>query len=465
MNFSELCKFVPNQWRAVECADSYRYFLFGGRRGVFKSYLLRWYLVRRLLMWAAQGFRGVRVALCCETLPMLVDRQVVKIETEFPDWLGEIKTTRRAGFGFYFRREYGSGVICFRSLDVPGRFRGPEYAGLAIDELTQNDEFISEGMSLFDVLRGSLRWPGIDDSFLICTSNPDGPGQLWVRKLWIERRFHAGLEKEAKQFFYLKGVVDDSSKHLLPQSYWDMLDSLDERLRRAWVEADWYVSFEGLVYAEFGADNLAHEFEFNRELSYELAFDDGFVDPRVVLFVQRDGRNVFVFDEIYDVRKQDDETVREVLFRCGLLYGVEVGDEIEYDKKIYSREEVPVDVLSAWLVEHEVVLPEMGVGSSEAAALRSRFRKADIPTRGGTHEIVAGIKHMRRQIVDVTGFRILRVLAARCVNFVSELTAGYRYRDSVGGRTVVKADRPQDKDNHGCDALRYWLWLRVSRLE
>lgn len=246
MNFSELCQFRPQQWDATKAADAYRYFLFGGRRGVKKSYWLRWYGLRRLLRWGAAGYRNVRVMLACEDFPKLIDRQVAKIETEFPKWLGEVKTTRVDGFAFHLRPQYGGGKLCFRSLDKPKGYRGAEWAGILIDELTMHQEFVEPEIRFFDVLDGSLRWPGISDSFLATTSNPDGPGQIWVREFFIEKKLPGRRQGSEAKFCYLPGTREDDD--LLPLEYWQAIESVGENLYRAWVEGDWYVDFSGYIF-------------------------------------------------------------------------------------------------------------------------------------------------------------------------------------------------------------------------
>lgn len=461
MKFSDLCRFTAKQWEATEAADSHRYFLYGGRRGVLKSYWLRWYCLRRLLDWAARGFRDVEVALACESLPMLRDRQIKKIKKEFPKWLGEVKTTQDRGYGFHLWPEYGNGLLAFRSLDDQKRFRGPEWAGIAIDELTQNAEMLDREMSLFDVLRGGLRWPGLSDVFLATTSNPDGVGQVWTRRLFIECDLPGELEPERDQFFYLKGEVEEEAKHLLPQSYWDMLNTLSPSLKKAWVDADWYVNFEGVVYSEFGAENILHDYRPNLQASLELAFDDGFVDPRAVLFIQNTGREIVVFDELYKSRQQDDDCIREIFEKCIGYSGKEVPDVIDVAGILQRWSVSPVFACSEWCEKNGVWMPEIAVGSSEAAEFMARLRSANIAARGGTHDVVDGIKHVRRQIVDTGGVRSLKVVAHQCPNFISELTSGYQYPSKV------KADneKPQDGNDHACDAFRYWAWMRVSRVE
>lgn len=451
MKFSDLCRFTPKQWEATQAADTHKYFLYGGRRGVLKSYWLRWYCLRRLLDWAARGFRNVEVALVCESLPMLRDRQIKKIESEFPRFLGEIKETKSRGYGFHIFPEYGNGLLAFRSLDDQKRFRGPEWAGIAIDELTQNVEFLSRGMTLFDVLRGSLRWPGLDDTFLATTSNPDGIGQIWVRKFFIERDVPVELEPQRQKFFYLKGEVEPEAKHLLPQSYWDMLNTLSPSLKKAWVDADWYVNFEGVVYSEFGADNILHDYSPDLTKTFELAFDDGFVDPRAILFIQNTGREIVVFDELYKSRQQDDDCIREILSKC-----------VGYSGKVCPDwwPVSPVSKCAEWCDAEKVWLPEIAIGSSEAAEFMARLRSANIVARGGTHEVVEGIKHVRRQIVDAAGVRSLKVVAHRCSNFISELTSSYQYPSKVRSDN----EKPADGNDHACDAYRYWNWIRVSHL-
>lgn len=246
MKFSELCKFTEKQWEATRLADSHRYFLFGGKRGVKKSYWLRWHGLRSLLRWGALGHRNVRIMLACEDYPKLVDRQVNKIESEFPRWLGEIKTTRVDGFAFHLKPQYGSGKMCFRSLDKPKNYRGSEWAAILIDELTMHAEYLEAEIRFFDVLDSSLRWPGIENSFFAAVSNPDGPGQIWVREFFIEKKLPERRQALADKFCYLPGVRENDG--LLPQSYWDAIESVGDSLYQAWVEGDWYVEFGGYTF-------------------------------------------------------------------------------------------------------------------------------------------------------------------------------------------------------------------------
>ena len=188
--FSALCKFTPKQWVAVEAADRYRFALFGGSRGPGKSYWLRWYAIRQLIALAGMGITGAVWGLFCETYPELQDRQINKIAREFPVWLGTLKETRTLGLGYYLHPQYGGGVLALRNLDDPNKYKGAEFIGLSIDELTRIP------MNKFDILRGSMRWPGVDRTQFCAATNPDGRYAEWVRQLWIEQKFEGEGFKE-----------------------------------------------------------------------------------------------------------------------------------------------------------------------------------------------------------------------------------------------------------------------------
>lgn len=449
MTFSELCGFSEKQWQATEVADRHRYTLFGGTRGPGKSYWLRWALIRRLLRWGAQGFRNVRVGLFCEDYPSLTERQINKIATEFPGWMGELKDTRNDGLCFFLRPRYGSGKIALRNLDDPSKYQSAEFAGIAIDELTKNR------VNVFDELRGSLRWPGIADTFWIAASNPNGVGQKWVREYFIEHQLPTNLVGKENQFAFVPGSPHDNPH--LDVSYWEMLDTLPDKLRQAWRDGNWYVTFEGVVYAEFGAENLTDE-EPDPNLPIELAVDDGYIDARAILFIQRTGTRVLIFDELYHSHHLAETCVREVLLKCIAHSGKVLPDDLQGASN---------EAVSLWCSgtddekdpKPRVRLPEIAVGSPEAKELQQRFRQANIPYRAQPHEVVEGIKVVRRLICDGQGVRSLKV-HQRVKNFIWELTEGYQYPKD-GSR--ADSEKPLDGDDHANDAFRYWAWVRARR--
>ena len=419
--FSDLCQFWPKQWKATETADAHKYTLFGGSRGPGKSYWLRWYAVRRLIKWAAQGHRGVRIMLGSEDYPALYDRHIVKIQTEFPDWLGEYSVGYRE---FRLADAYGGGVIALRNLDDPMKYMSAEFAGILIDELGKNK------YSTFNILRGSLRWPGIDDSFFVGASNPT---PNWVRDLWVKRDFPEELQDAADDFAFVSALPDDNPA--LDESYWRMLETLPTHLNRAWRHGDWFVAMPGIVYSEFDEQNLLPEdWEPDPETPIELAFDDGYVDPRAILFIQKTGTHIYVFDEIYESRRLAEQSVERVIEITAQHFGWADDDQTRPNN-----------------------LPEIAVGSPEAKELQRRFRRADIPARHKSHKVVEGIKVVRQHIRDGQGYRTLLV-HPRCRNFIDEITTRYQYPEEGSRRDDEK---PLDGNDHACDAYRYWAYLRA----
>ena len=418
LRFSDLCGFTQKQWQATEAADTHRYTLFGGSRGPGKSRWLRWWLLRFVLMHSANG-RPVDVMLACEDYPSLVGRQVTKIEEEFPTSLGRVRSTATKGFGFHLVN--GSSIL-LRNLDDASKYQSAEFAAIGVDELTRNSE------RTFNVLRASLRWPGIDDTRFVAASNPDAN---WVRSYWIERRLPDELAPMANDFAFVAALPGDNPH--LPDSYWQELNTLSGALRQAWLHGDWYAGVEGLVLENFTDENIVEQGVVN-DAPFEIAIDDGYIDPRATLFIQRrkDG-SVFVFDELYQTKTLEEKTIADI-------------------KAVCER--------------HGLGLPELAAVSHEAVALRSRLRSADIPARNwlavkagaGESTRVQAIQMTRALINDGQGRRSLFV-HRRCVNLLNEIRSGWVYPE---GRRGVN-EHPADGNDHACDALTAWVWMRMRR--
>jgi hypothetical protein len=376
------------------------------------------------MRWAATGIPSVKVGLFCEDYPSLQDRQISKL-AHFPDWLGELKQTKEDGLGFHLHKAYGGGSVLLRNLQDATRYQSAEFAGIAIDELTKNP------LNTFDDLRGSLRWPGVDDTFFVAATNPNGRYFKWVRQAWVERDFTGPIEhldSIADQFAYVKALPEDNP--YLEDDYWTMLNSLPHRLRDAWRDGSWYVAVEGLVFDTFTEANLTDE-EMDPEQPYELGIDDGYIDPRATLFIQKRDNHILVFDELYETKTLEEETVEHIKAKAEGYGG----------------------------------LPEIAAVSHEAISLQRRLREADIParnwmavrapSRGSTR--LQAIQKTRALICDGNNYRALRI-HSRCKNLIDEITTGYRNKEDPGGGYQ---DQPEDGNDHACEALEGWVWLRV----
>lgn len=421
VRFSELCQWTDKQKLATKAADAHRYTLYGGSRGPGKSYWLRWYLLRQLLRFAANGVRGVDVMLACEDYPSLINRQVNKIEREFPLWLGSVQTSKTKGLGFHLKPEYGGGSILFRNLDDPSRYQSAEFAIIAIDELTKNP------VKTFDILRGSLRWPGVARTQFVAATNPE---PNWVRDYWIERNFPPELGAFADEFAFVAGLPTDNPH--LSEVYWQELSTLSGALRQAWLYGDWYAAVEGLVYENFSEANIMEQ-EPNPDRLWELAIDDGYIDPRATLFIQRlHNGDVFVFDELYETKTLEEATIEHIANKAA---------------------------------DYGLTLPDVAVVSHEAVALRDRLQSANIAAQnwlaqkvgGGKSTRLAAITLTRQLICDGQGHRSILV-HPRCRNLLDEIRAGYKYPE---GKQGLEAE-PDDGHDHACQALESWVWARMQ---
>ena len=436
--FSQMCGFTEKQWLATETADTHKYTLFGGARGPGKSYWLRWYCLRFLLRCAQGGLRNVRVMLASEDYPSLRERQISKIEVEFPKWLGVYHISSAE---FRLHPPYGSGVIALRNLDDAAKYQSAEFALMAVDEVTKNPERV------FHILRGSLRWPGIPNTKLIAASNPE---PNWVRSYWIEHNLPQEMRGQEEQFAFVPALPDENP-HLTVE-YWDVLSSIPGGLGQAWRYGNWYASVEGLVYENFSPENIVST-EANLNQPFEIAVDDGYIDPRAILFIQElPGGDILIFDELYQTKKLEEQSIKDVMAKC-----------IEHAGK-----SLPDGWGVMGLAECErrcrtvgAPLPRMAVVSHEAVALRDRMTAAGIkavnwlnrqnPERGSTR--LAAVTLTRSLFCDANGHRAIRI-HRRCRNLLGEISSGYRYPEGKHGL----GSEPEDGNDHATQALETWVW-------
>jgi phage terminase large subunit len=123
--------------------------------------------------------------LACENYPALQDRQLSKIGTEFPPWLGKLYESHKLYGRCFILVQWGGGVICFRNLDDPSKYASSEFAFILVDELTKNSKIV------FTFLRTRLRWPGLPDveCQFVGATNPGSVGHGWVKALWMDKIF------------------------------------------------------------------------------------------------------------------------------------------------------------------------------------------------------------------------------------------------------------------------------------
>ena len=306
IKFSDLANFIPKQKLAYATSQKKRYTLYGGARGGAKSRLVRWRALGHLLQHA-KTHPGLEVGVFCETYRVLRDRMIKPMLREFPKSLG---TYNDQNHEFKLDPAYGGGVIAFRNLDETTNYLGVEFAGIFVDQLEQSPP------QVFLDLVGSLRWPGLEFLPFLASANPGGIGHLWVKQLWIDRRYEGDLAPFAEfqdDFAFVKALPTDNP-YLSPQ-YWTYLRSQPPRRQRAWIYGEWDV-FEGQVFSEW--TESTHVIDHRTKGPGWRLFagcDWGIKDQGVVAILGTDGRRLEAVGE-YLFRETD---ARQVGYECGLM--------------------------------------------------------------------------------------------------------------------------------------------------
>lgn len=314
IKWSDYCQFTPRQIEARNALLSgKRFLLYGGALGGGKSYFLRWMLLERLMeLYVKFDLRNVTVMLACEDYPSLKDRQLQKIELEFPSWVGSLRHDHKTyGRSFVLDPLYGGGAICFRNLDDPSKYQSAEFAAIAVDELTKNT------YDTFTHLRSRLRWPGLPDleTWFIAGTNPGGIGHAWVRQLWIDRLFpEEWLEPIdfSPNFAFIPSKADDNPH--LDSAYWSTLQTLPPNLRAAFRDGSWDV-FVGQAFPEFSRE--AHGYKWDGKVPQGspvyMTLDWGYGKPFSVIWWYTDGDGrLYAFNEWYGWNGVPDSGLRMV---------------------------------------------------------------------------------------------------------------------------------------------------------
>lgn len=264
---------------------------------------------------------GINMGLFSSTYATLKDRQITKIQSEFPAWLGTLKETKAQGYCFYIRPEWGGAVISLRNLDEAEKYKSAEFGFIAVDELTEHP------VETFDILRGSLRWPGLEKPVFVAGTNPDGIGNEWCFNYFIDKKYPKELEDEADQFVFIQSLPTDNPH--LPASYWKMLKTLPDDLRKAWLEGDWKV-FKGRAFKEFNRKaHVLPQQEIPAHWTRLIGIDWGYRAPFCALFAARDpdtGR-VIIYKELYQSELTDRQQARKIL---------DMSDDLELEALRYA---------------------------------------------------------------------------------------------------------------------------------
>jgi phage terminase large subunit len=411
---------TPRQREAFAATLTSQFFLYGGAMGGGKSYFLRWWCIRECIrLFAQYGVRGVRIGLFSMDYPTLLDRQISKMVFEIPEYIGKIQKTQTDGFNLTLVSGLGGGTVALRNLDNPSKYNSAEFAGIAIEELTENPEVI------FHELRKRIRWPGIPaaDMHFVAAANPGGIGHAWVKKLWIDRDFPREMKSLADLFAYVPAKAQDNP-HLDP-AYYEQLLSLPEEMRKAYAEGSWDI-FAGQYFKEWRKDvHVVEPFAIPWHWKIERSSDWGESAPCAHLWTATDPEGYsYVIKEVYGPGMRVQEQASRIL-------------EFEQGKNV---QRFGILDSACWDV----------TGRAESIAEQFQgFGISNAPSAKGPGSRVAGWNMVRQALAVGAGGNPpkLRVFST-CSNLIRTLPA-----------MVHDKLKPEDLDtkaeDHACDALRY----------
>lgn len=291
---------VPNKKQKEFFDSRAKYTAYGGARGGGKSWALR-----RKLVGLCLRYPGI----CC----IIIRRSYAELEgNHVLPFLREYGALMRYSEGektFHF--ENGS-VIKLGYCSSPRdslRYQGQEFDIIAIDEATQLRE------EQFEIFKACLRGVNPYPKRMYLTCNPGGVGHAWVKRLFVDRSFRAG--ESPKDYLFIPAQVYDNP--VLTESspdYVRQLETLPEKLRKAWLEGSWDV-FEGQFFPEFDPEIHVRRFTVAKEdIQYFAALDYGF-DMLAALLIghDRDG-TIYVLREVCQSSLTLSQAAQEVAELC-----------------------------------------------------------------------------------------------------------------------------------------------------
>lgn len=242
----------------------------------------------------------------------------------------------------------------------------------------------------------------------------------------LNTEFEMYQNKDARQFTLW------NTKPMLPwqtPEYYDQERSSLDQSEFDRVHRNQWQTYQGRIYPTFGMENITDEADFNpaKGVIY-WACDDGYAygkgpgsesyHPRVVLLAQKNSLGgLDIFAEYYETGVDNyEQTIDDVL-------------KLGYPK------------------------PEAAYIDSSAPMFGAVLFRRGIYAVGASHDVIEGIKNVRRYIVDAKGVRLLRI-HSRCIQLNREMRV-YRHADTTGSKSGEQS--PKKMDDHGPDAARYLL--------
>lgn len=413
------------------CKSKFLYTLYGGMRGGGKSFVLRIKLIDLALKYP-----GIHILIMRRTYPELEENHVkpLKILLKHKQE-GELARYNEKNKEFIF--ENGSIIklgSCQHEKDIDV-YQGHQYQVIAIDEATHFTEYmfmrLTECLRLDSVLMSTdkeyeEKWKNFKCRMYL-TANPGGVGHLWVKRLFIDKKYK-NKEKPENYCYIPCSVFENKFIVENDPEYIERLEALPEKERKAMLEGDWNV-FEGLYFEEF--DEALHVYD-PQEIQIQPNFRkfrvrDYGLDMLACYFIAMDEfGNCYVYKELY----QSNLTVKQS------------GDFI--NSNTLPSETPYLDILPPDLWNRQ-----SQTGKSAADILMQECNQ--YPTKAN-NDFYVGCMLTKEflQINEQTGFPRLRI-SKNCPNLIHSISLIQHDEKNVN----VYAKEPHEL-THAVDAIRYF---------
>lgn len=309
---------IPFEWTPHKRQEDFlrsiaREILFGGARGGGKTDAGIIWTAKPAIFGKFKRFRGLVLRETADSLADWVDR-ANDIYSKTGARLVMTPTPR-------FIWPWGSKIFTGHLKDTRSiqKYIGREFQRILIEELTQIAD-----LELYEKLLGSCR-STIDglESRIAGTTNPGGPGHYWVKKRFVDPAQPGQIFREKgsslTRVFIPSLVTDNPSICDNDPAYLEYLDSLPEKLRKAWRHGDWSV-LEGSYFTEFGrTSHVIKPFDIPSSWARYCALDWGyFPDPCVCTWIAvapgTGRRREVVYRERHWFRTVPEQVAKDILW-------------------------------------------------------------------------------------------------------------------------------------------------------
>ena len=439
----------PHKRQEVFLASPAREILFGGARGGGKTDAGIIWVAKPAIQSKFRKFRGLVLRETAESLADWIDR-ARDIYEKTGARLTMTPTPR-------FIWPWGSKIFTGHLKDARSlrKYLGREFQRSLIEELTSIAE-----QELYDKLLGSCRSTiqGLD-ARIAATTNPGGPGHYWVKRRFVDPAAPGTIFKEKgsslTRQFIPSLVTDNPTLCENDPAYIEYLNSLPEKLRKAWRYGDWSV-LEGTYFTEFSRQTHAvRPFDIPDTWARHCAMDWGFFpDPCVCLWfaVSPKGRTV-LYRERHWFRTVPEDVARDIMFINGKENG-RVSITVA-DPSMWASKSGPSDA-ERMLVKGLALMPADNSRVQGWTRLHEAFKlsSSGLPmfkifnTCVKSLESIEICQHDEKNPMDVAGNKLDHWADAIRYHFMSRPACG-RIKDKIPDVLSLKAMRYRKENYHG----------------